>query len=101
LNDIIEDQTTVSPERVVDHKILKDWLNKLLKFLTKREREIIKHRYGIGHKRNYTLNELSRMFKVSRVRIRQIEIRALKKLKDARTGRPLQMTPNCLTGMPI
>jgi RNA polymerase primary sigma factor len=101
LNDIIEDKTTESPERKADNKTQGEWLNKLLQILTKREREIIRHRYGLGHKGSSTLDELSRTFKVSRVRIRQIEIRALRKLQNARTHRPLQITPVCLTGMQV
>jgi DNA-directed RNA polymerase sigma subunit (sigma70/sigma32) len=62
--------------------MLKEKIDEVLKSLTYREREIIKLRYGLGDGYKYTLEELSRIFKVTRERVRQIEARAFRKLKD-------------------
>ena len=63
------------------HKMLKDKIDQVLKTLTYREREIIKLRYGLGDGYSYTLEETGRIFKVTRERIRQIESKALRKLR--------------------
>ena len=55
----------------------------MLKTLTYREREIIKLRYGLGDGYSYTLEEVGRIFKVTRERVRQIEVRAFEKLQKA------------------
>ena len=63
-------------------------MDQVLKTLTYREREVIKLRYGLGDGYPYTLEEVGRIFKVTRERIRQIEARAVQKLRDpARCGR--------------
>lgn len=60
----------------------KERVNAILKGLTYREREIIKLRYGQGDGLNYTLEEVGRIFKVTRERVRQIEAKAIRKLRN-------------------
>jgi RNA polymerase primary sigma factor len=61
--------------------MLKDRIDTVLKTLTYREREIIKLRYGLGDGYTYTLEEVGRIFKVTRERVRQIEAKAVRKLQ--------------------
>ena len=61
--------------------MLKDKIEQVLKTLTYREREIIKLRYGLGDGYTYTLEEVGRIFKVTRERVRQIEAKAVRKLQ--------------------
>ena len=70
-----------SPVTAASHKWLKDKIEAVLQTLTFREREIIKLRYGIGDGYTYTLEEAGRIFKVTRERIRQIEVKAVRKLQ--------------------
>jgi len=65
------------------HEMLRQEIDKVLRSLTYREREIIKLRYGLGDGYSYTLEETGRIFKVTRERIRQIEAKAIKKLQHA------------------
>src|SRR5207249_7404568 len=78
----LEDDSDRSPSESAAHNLLKDKIDYVLKTLTYREREIIKLRYGLGDGYSYTLEETGRIFKVTRERIRQIEAKALSKLKD-------------------
>ncbi len=79
--DFIEDRNPVSPEHDLSFEALKTRLRSVLETLSLREREVIKMRFGIDRDQTHTLEELGKKFKVTRERIRQIEIRALKKLK--------------------
>ena len=67
--------------RSASNVILRDKIEQLLKTLTYREREIIRLRYGLGDGYTYTLEEVGRIFKVTRERVRQIEAKAVKKLQ--------------------
>ena len=69
---------------------LKDKIEQALKTLTFREREIIKLRYGIGDGYTYTLEEVGRIFKVTRERVRQIEAKAVRKLQHPVRSRKLE-----------
>ncbi|MEX0978472.1 MAG: sigma-70 family RNA polymerase sigma factor, partial [Pirellulales bacterium] len=71
--EFIEDAGTESPVTSASHAMLKDKIEGLLKTLTYREREIIRLRYGLGDGYTYTLEEVGRIFKVTRERVRQIE----------------------------
>jgi RNA polymerase primary sigma factor len=85
--DFIEDKATLSPEKMANQSMLKDKLKETLRTLTFREREIIRLRYGIGEGYNYTLQEVGRIFKVTRERVRQIEAKAIQKLRHpSRSG---------------
>lgn len=79
--DFIEDYTSDNPVRSASNVILRDKIEQLLKTLTYREREIIRLRYGLGDGYTYTLEEVGRIFKVTRERVRQIEAKAVKKLQ--------------------
>ena len=79
--DFIEDESTESPVHSATQEMLKDKIDVVLKTLTYREREIIKLRYGLGDGYTYTLEEVGRIFKVTRERVRQIEAKAVRKLQ--------------------
>jgi RNA polymerase primary sigma factor len=80
--DFIEDAAAESPIDAATRGMLAGKIDQVLRTLTRREREIIKLRYGLGDGYTYTLEEVGRIFKVTRERIRQIEFRAVRKLKD-------------------
>ena len=88
--DFIEDDSIESPVAAATNEMLKDKIENVLKTLTYREREIIKLRYGLGDGYTYTLEEVGRIFKVTRERVRQIEAKAVKKLQHPVRSRQLQ-----------
>lgn len=79
--ELIEDNSCEMPVRTASNGILRDQIDSLLKTLTYREREIIRLRYGLGDGYSYTLEEVGRIFKVTRERVRQIEAKAVRKLQ--------------------
>ncbi|HLJ12824.1 MAG TPA: RNA polymerase sigma factor RpoD [Planctomycetaceae bacterium] len=79
--EFIEDDATDSPVDSATQEMLKEKIDHVLKTLTYREREIIKLRYGLGDGYTYTLEEVGRIFKVTRERVRQIEAKAVRKLQ--------------------
>ena len=90
LGDFLEDYRAASPTDSVMRDMLKHRIEDILQTLSLREREVIKLRFGIGRDSTHTLEELGRRFKVTRERIRQIEIRALKKLQHPVRSRQLE-----------
>jgi len=88
--DFIEDITAESPVRAASQEMLKERIDEVLQTLTYREREIIKLRYGIGDGYTYTLEEVGRIFKVTRERVRQIEAKAVRKLQHPVRARKLE-----------
>jgi len=88
--DFIEDQSVESPVNAATHEMLKEKLEHVLQTLSFREREIIKLRYGIGTGYTYTLEEVGRIFKVTRERVRQIEAKAVRKLQHPIRSRKLE-----------
>ena len=88
--DFIEDHTLESPVLAAGNEMLKDKIENVLKTLTYREREIIKLRYGLGDGYTYTLEEVGRIFKVTRERVRQIEAKAVRKLQHPVRSRQLE-----------
>ena len=88
--DFIEDNSTDSPVNAATNEMLKDKIDGVLKTLTYREREIIKLRYGLGDGYTYTLEEVGRIFKVTRERVRQIEAKAVRKLQHPVRSRQLK-----------
>jgi RNA polymerase primary sigma factor len=88
--DFIEDAATDSPGDSAAGEMLKQRIEQVLKTLTYREREIIKLRYGIGDGYTYTLEEVGRIFKVTRERVRQVEAKAIRKLQHPVRARKLQ-----------
>ena len=79
--DFIEDERQEAPSETASSDMLRQRINDVLKTLTYREREILKLRYGIGDGYTYTLEEVGRIFKVTRERVRQVEAKALRKLQ--------------------
>jgi RNA polymerase primary sigma factor len=88
--DFIEDDGAESPVSAATQEMLKDKIEQVLKTLTYREREIIKLRYGLGDGYTYTLEEVGRIFKVTRERVRQIEAKAVRKLQHPVRSRQLE-----------
>ena len=88
--DFIEDASVDSPVNTAGGGMLKDRIEEVLKTLTYREREIIKLRYGIGDGYTYTLEEVGRIFKVTRERVRQVEAKAIRKLQHPVRSRKLE-----------
>ncbi len=80
--EFIEDPSSDSPVRNASNGVLRDRIDSLLKTLTYREREIIRLRYGLTDGYSYTLEEVGRIFKVTRERVRQIEAKAVAKLQN-------------------
>jgi RNA polymerase primary sigma factor len=79
--EFLEDGGLPRPEKAASNELLREKIEALLKTLTYREREIIRLRYGLGDGYTYTLEEVGRIFKVTRERVRQIEAKAVKKLQ--------------------
>jgi RNA polymerase primary sigma factor len=79
--DFIEDERQDAPSDTATNEALRARINDVLKTLTYREREILKLRYGIGDGYTYTLEEVGRIFKVTRERVRQVESKAIRKLQ--------------------
>jgi len=96
--DFIEDETAESPIESAGTEMLKDRIEEVLKTLTYREREIIKLRYGIGDGYTYTLEEVGRIFKVTRERVRQVEAKAIRKLQHPVRARKLEGFLDALSG---
>jgi RNA polymerase primary sigma factor len=90
LGDFIEDRTAVSP---IDHVIvsnLKEQTSRVLRTLTPREEQVLKMRFGVGDGSEHTLEEVGRSFNVTRERIRQIESKALRKLRHPSRSKRLR-----------
>ena len=90
LGDFIEDRQVVSPAEAVINLNLKDQTESVLKTLTPREEKVIKMRFGVGDGSEHTLEEVGQNFAVTRERIRQIEAKALRKLRHPSRSRKLQ-----------
>jgi RNA polymerase primary sigma factor len=90
LGDFIEDRTAVSPSEAIINLNLKEMTDQLLKTLTPREEKVIKMRFGIGDGSEHTLEEVGQNFAVTRERIRQIEAKALRKLRHPSRSRKLK-----------
>ena len=88
--DFIEDESVEKPDDTATQEMLSSRIEQVLKTLTYREREIIKLRYGIGDGYTYTLEEVGRIFKVTRERVRQVEAKAIRKLQHPVRSRKLQ-----------
>lgn len=88
--DFIEDDSVDSPVASATQEMLKERIDVVLKTLSYREREIIKLRYGIGDGYTYTLEEVGRIFKVTRERVRQVEAKAIRKLQHPVRARKLE-----------
>jgi RNA polymerase primary sigma factor len=94
LGDFIEDKFIPSPPDTVIHINLKEQIENALKTLTEREAKVLKMRFGLGDGNEHTLEEVGQQFKVTRERIRQIEAKALRKLKHPSRSRRLKSFTN-------
>ena len=89
-SEFVEDVGVMSPTQSTTQGLLRDRIDSLLKTLTYREREIIRLRYGLTDGYTYTLEEVGRIFRVTRERVRQIEAKAVKKLQHPVRSRQLE-----------
>ncbi len=90
LGDFIEDKNAVNPAEAVISLNLSDQTRKVLKTLTPREEKVLRMRFGIGEKNDHTLEEVGQDFEVTRERIRQIEAKALRKLRHPSRSKSLK-----------
>jgi RNA polymerase primary sigma factor len=81
LSDFVEDELALSPVEAAIHTNLAEHTSKMLATLTPREEQILRMRFGIGQKNDSTLEEVGKLFAVTRERVRQIEAKALRKLR--------------------
>lgn len=89
LGDFIEDEDTVSPEESATGSLLKEHVKDMLSGLTEREQKILKLRFGLEDGKSHTLEEVGQEFSVTRERIRQIEAKALAKLRKHKDAKKL------------
>ncbi len=89
LADFIEDEDTISPEESATSQLLKEQVKDMLGALTEREQKILKLRFGLEDGKSHTLEEVGQEFSVTRERIRQIEAKALAKLRKHRDAKKL------------
>jgi len=94
LGDFIEDKVMPSPPDTVIHINLREQIEEALKSLTEREAKVLKMRFGLGDGNEHTLEEVGQQFKVTRERIRQIEAKALRKLKHPSRSKKLKSFTN-------
>jgi len=90
LGDFIEDKSAVSPQEAIVNNSLAENTRRVLATLSPREEQVLKMRFGIGEKANHTLEEVGQDFEVTRERIRQIEAKALRKLRHPSRSRLLK-----------
>jgi RNA polymerase primary sigma factor len=90
LSDFIEDKAAVNPQDAVVERSLADQTRYVLATLSPREEKVLKMRFGIGEQANHTLEEVGHDFDVTRERIRQIEAKALRKLRHPSRSRHLK-----------
>lgn len=90
LIDFIKDESTLSPEESANYHLLKEHIQEVLVYLTPREQKILKMRFGLEDGKTHTLEEVGAEFGVTRERIRQIEAKALQKLKKHRGVKKLR-----------
>lgn len=90
LGDFIEDRNLPSPEDAAAGNLLHEQIEEMLDALSEREREVLRYRFGLEDGRSYTLEEVGRRFGVTRERIRQIEAKALRKLRHPSRSKKLR-----------
>jgi RNA polymerase primary sigma factor len=90
LGDFIEDKDALSPDEYANNQMLKDEINLVLQGLTEREEKVLRLRFGLYDGRTRTLEEVGKEFNVTRERIRQIEAKALRKLKHPTRSKRLK-----------
>jgi len=90
LSDFIPDRDTMSPDDAATHQLLRERIVEVLSELSSRERDVLRMRFGLDDGYPRTLEEVGRHFQVTRERIRQIEAKALKKLRHAKRRKKLE-----------
>ena len=90
LGDFIEDKDAMSPDQYANNQLLRDEIDLVLKTLTEREEKVLRLRFGLEDGRTRTLEEVGKEFDVTRERIRQIEAKALRKLKNPNKSKRLK-----------
>ncbi len=90
LGDFIEDRDLPSPEEAAASHLLHEQIDEMLEALSEREREVLQYRFGLEDGRSYTLEEVGKRFGVTRERIRQIEAKALRKLRHPSRSKKLR-----------
>jgi RNA polymerase primary sigma factor len=90
LGDFIEDHAALAPADAASHQLLKEQVEDVLESLTERERKVLQLRFGLDDGRSRTLEEVGKEFHVTRERIRQIEAKALRKLRHPSRSRKLK-----------
>ena len=93
LGDLIEDKNAILPIDAAIQSNLRETTTRVLAFLTPREERVLRMRFGIGMNSDHTLEEVGQQFSLTRERIRQIEARALRKLKHPSRSRILRTLP--------
>lgn len=91
IGDFVEDKNTPAPSEFYFEREMKEQINNVLETLTEREEEIIRLRYGLGGNEAKTLQEIGEMFHITRERVRQIESRAIQKLKQPSRNKRIKM----------
>ncbi len=90
LSDFIKDETSLSPDQLASQALLKDQIREILGDLTERERKILSMRFGLDDNITHTLEEVGKVFGVTRERIRQIEAKALDKIRQHHKSKKLE-----------
>lgn len=90
LGDFVEDSKTTSPYEATNRAILREELDSVLKTLSSREEKVLRYRYGLDDSSPKTLEEVGKIFNVTRERIRQIEVKALRKLRHPSRRKKLE-----------
>ena len=90
LGDFIEDEDTPAPEETATQQLLREHVNRILTGLSEREQKILRMRFGLDDGKTHTLEEVGREFGVTRERIRQIEAKALTKLRKSTDSKKLK-----------
>ena len=90
LGDFIEDRSALAPADAASHQLLKEQVERVLDTLNERERRVLQLRFGLEDGRSRTLEEVGREFAVTRERIRQIEAKALRKLRHPSRSKKLK-----------
>ena len=88
--EVFKDQNSLPADSLISASLVPESVNQALKILDSRDREVIKMRFGIGYETSYTLEEIGERFNLTKERVRQIEKKALKKIKKSRAAPALR-----------
>ena len=89
LGDLIKDEKSLTPEQRASYELLSDQINEIVGELTERERQILEMRFGLKDGATHTLEEVGKVFNVTRERIRQIEAKAIQKIREHEKAKKL------------